>query len=253
MKRFAYAGLALLFAAFTAASSMASEKGHAHWSYEGDTAPGQWGHMSKDYEACSKGKSQSPIDISGATDEDLPDIAFSYKPSKLNMENNGHTIQVNYDKGSSIKVDGGDYELVQFHLHTPSEHTVAGKSFALENHLVHKNAKGELAVVGVLIEKGAENAAYKEIFANLLKKEEKKSFDVTINAAELLPKDKTYYGYAGSLTTPPCSEGVKWHVLKTPIQMSEAQIKAFSEIFKMNNRPVQPLGGRKITGDTVAK
>ncbi|MBI5345479.1 MAG: carbonic anhydrase family protein, partial [Deltaproteobacteria bacterium] len=182
----------------------------------------------------------------------LPDIAFSYKKSTLNIVNNGHTIQVNYDKGSSIKVDGMDYELVQFHFHNPSEHTVSGKAFANEMHLVHRNAKGGLAVVGVLIEAGKEAASFKDIWANLPgKADEKRSLHVTINADELLPKARTFYRYTGSLTTPPCSEGVTWLVLKTPVQMSEAQLKAFNDIFKVNNRPVQPVNDRQIKADTA--
>lgn len=230
--------------------AVASESSHPHWAYEGEHGPAHWGDMSKEFEACSKGKNQSPVDIAGAEEADLKDIEFSYKPSKLNVLNNGHTVQVNYDKGSSIKVDGVEYQLVQFHFHDPSEHTIGGKSFPTELHLVHKNGKGELAVVGVVIEKGAQNPAYKEIWANLPKKaDEKKEVNVAINADDLLPKTRTYYTYTGSLTTPPCTENVKWLVLKTPIQMSETQIDQFNGVIKGNNRPVQPINTRKIKAE----
>ncbi len=230
----------------------ASETAHPHWAYEGENGPDHWGKVSEEFKACSEGKQQSPIDISGTENLDLPDVEFSYKPSQLNILNNGHTVQVVYDKGSSIKVDGEDYQLVQFHFHTPSEHTIGGKSFGNELHLVHKNDKGELAVVGVLIEKGKENAAFNEIWANLPQKaDEKKEVKATINADSLLPATRSFYRYSGSLTTPPCSESVKWIVLKTPIQMSEAQIHRIQAIMKHNNRPVQPINERKVTADTV--
>jgi len=247
--RFGKIAIAAAFAlglSFGAHGAIAGSGG-AHWGYEGEHGPEHWGHMSGEYKACSEGKTQSPIDLSGAVAEELADIQFDYKPSRLNVINNGHTVQVNYDNGSSISVNGSRYDLVQFHFHTPSEHTVDGKSFGNEMHLVHKNDKGELAVVGVLIEKGEENAAYKAIWSNLPKKaNEKKSAAVDINAAELIPQDRDYFTYTGSLTTPPCSENVRWIVLKTPIDMSEAQIKDIEKIMHKNNRPVQKLHDRVL-------
>ncbi|HXI10738.1 MAG TPA: carbonic anhydrase family protein [Thermodesulfobacteriota bacterium] len=241
------AGLCLT--AYTTATATEHGKAH-HWGYEGEAGPANWGHISEEYATCAKGKSQSPIDISGAQDEKLADIAFNYKPSKINIVNNGHTVQVNYDEGSSIKVNGSEYKLLQFHFHDPSEHTVGGKSFGMELHLVHKNDKGELAVVGVLIEKGKENPAFKTVWANIPKKAgEHKELKETVNASDLLPASKAYFTYSGSLTTPPCSEGVTWLVLKTPVQLSEAQINAFMGVHKGNNRPVQPLNSRKIRAE----
>jgi len=235
--------LGLGLAAFTV---QAGDHG-PHWGYEGDHGPDHWGHMAADFKACSEGKTQSPIDLSNATPEALSEIKFDYKASKLNVVNNGHTVQVNYDGGSSVEVDGSEYKLVQFHFHTPSEHTVDGKSYGNEMHLVHKNDKGQLAVVGVLIDKGAENAAYKAIWSNLPEvANDKKSADVDINAALLLPEEKSYFTYAGSLTTPPCSESVKWIVLKSPIQMSDGQIEAIQKIMHKNNRPVQKMHDRTL-------
>lgn len=230
-------------------SSQASETAHPHWTYEGEHGPEHWGGMMDEYAACGQGQAQSPIDIAGAQDEAMPDIGFVYKPSKINILNNGHTIQVSYDEGSAITLDGVTYNLLQFHFHDPSEHTVAGKPFAMELHLVHKNAKGELAVVGVLIEEGKENAAFNTIWKSLPKKaDEKVSLVDVISADDLLPKGRAYYRYPGSLTTPPCSEGVSWLVLKEPIQMSAAQINAFKEIIHENARPVQPLNKRSVRG-----
>lgn len=244
--------LAFALSIIPAACSQASETSHPHWSYEGESGPEHWGAISGDYAACSQGKTQSPIDISTTKDEPLADISFAYKPSKTNIINNGHTIQVNYDEGSSITLNGAQYNLAQFHFHDPSEHTVGGKPFAMEIHLVHKNAKGELAVVGVLIKEGMENAALAETWKSLPKKaDEKMTLKAGINAEDILPKDRAYYRYSGSLTTPPCSEGVNWLVLKTPVEMSKAQIEAFKEIIHANARPVQPLGDRTIGAKTA--
>jgi carbonic anhydrase len=156
-------------------------------------------------------------------------------------------VQVNYQPGSTIKINGEEYELLQFHFHTPSEHTINGKASALEMHLVHRNAKNQLAVVGVMMEKGATNPLIEQIWqhiptvgkTNVVK-------NSTINATKLLPNNKAYFSYAGSLTTPPCSENVKWNVLIEPIQVSEKQIEAFQSLYQVNARPVQPINGRII-------
>lgn len=244
---------ALFFAPFASTAQAGSKEHHhgPHWGYEGEHGPEHWGGMSKDFEACSHGKQQSPIDISLAVEEDLGDITFNYKPGKLNILNNGHTIQANYDEGSSITLNGAEYSLLQFHFHGPSEHTVGGKSFDIEAHFVHKNKDGKLAVVGVLIEEGKENAAYAPVSKNLPKKAGKVETikGASINAQELLPQGKTYYTYPGSLTTPPCSEAVTWLVLKEPIQMSKAQIDALKKVMGKNNRPVQPLHEREVKSD----
>ena len=222
-----------------------------HWTYEGEEGPEHWGEISADYEACASGKAQSPIDIAGAKAEDLANIAFDYKTSKLNILNNGHTVQVNYDPGSSIELDGTRYDLAQFHFHAPSEHSIAGKAADAELHLVHKSADGKLAVVGVLIEKGAENPAFATVWQNLpAEAGEPQTLAGEVDAAAMLPAEQMTYRYDGSLTTPPCSEGVEWNVMTTPIQMSEAQLAAFTALFEGNNRPVQPLGDRALVEDS---
>jgi carbonic anhydrase len=234
-------------AAYTDASARGGDK---HWGYEGAEGPEHWGELSKKYKACSEGEKQSPIDITGAKGADLKNIKFDYKPSKINILNNGHTIQVNYDKGSSITVDGTEFKLLQFHFHTPSEHVVRGGSYDMEMHLVHKSNKGELAVVGVLVREGEENPAFADMWGHLPERAStKKSLRQTVNAADLLPGHKAYFKYSGSLTTPPCSEGVKWHVLTTPIEMSAGQIEAIEAIMHENNRPVQPLNERSLEKD----
>lgn len=224
----------------------------AHWTYEGEEGPEHWGAISADYAACGSGKEQSPIDLAGFGEEDLANITFNYQPSKVNILNNGHTIQVNYDEGSSIDLDGMTYKLAQFHVHAPSEHSVEGKLADAELHLVHKSDDGKLAVVGVLINKGAENAAFKDVWAHLpAEKADAMTVDGMVMAADMLPQVQTTYRYAGSLTTPPCSEGVAWNVMTTPIEMSEAQLAAFSAIVEANNRPVQPLGDRSLVEDST--
>lgn len=223
-----------------------------HWTYEGEEGPAHWGNLSPDYTACSTGKSQSPIDISKATPQDVANLVFHYKPSKVNILNNGHTIQVNYDTGSYLELDGVRFDLVQFHFHAPSEHSINGKLAEAELHLVHKSADGKLAVVGILIEAGAENPAFKTTWDNLpTEKGPVQQLSAEVNAAAMLPVVQETYRYEGSLTTPPCSEGVKWNVMVEPIEMSTAQLAAFTHIFEGNNRPVQPLDGRTLIEDTT--
>ncbi|OWW18306.1 hypothetical protein AYR66_01650 [Noviherbaspirillum denitrificans] len=188
------------------------------------------------------------IDIAaiGAKKAELPALAFSYTPTAAEVVNNGHTIQVNLAEGGTLTLDGVPYKLLQFHFHTPSEERINGKSYPLVAHLVHKSAEGKLAVVGVMIKEGKINTALKEVFDNLSNAEgEKKALNGDLKIADMLPSGG-YYKYTGSLTTPPCSEGVRWQVMKQPIEASKDQIKAFQKLYKMNARPVQPLNGRKL-------
>jgi len=180
--------------------------------------------------------------------QDLPEIAFNYEPTKLNIDNNGHTIQVNYDAGSSIEISGAVYRLLQFHFHAPSEHTINGEHSAIEMHLVHQKSDGALGVVGVMINRGQTNQQFAPLWRELPANagEEHHLDNTVVQADKLLPVRRKYYTYDGSLTTPPCSEGVRWFVLQSPIEMSESQISTFEDIIKDNNRPVQPLNGREI-------
>jgi carbonic anhydrase len=164
---------------------------------------------------------------------------------------NGHTIQVNYDEGSSITYNETTYQLVQFHFHHPSEHTVNGEPAAMEIHFVHKDAAGNLAVVGVLLVEGeADNQAYASVFTHLPAEEsEPQTSDIKVNAADMLPESRTFYTYTGSLTTPPCTQGVRWLLLTEPIELSAAQLAAFNAIFEHNARPVQPLNDRDLLQD----
>jgi carbonic anhydrase len=218
-----------------------------HWSYQGHGGPAEWGELDPAFATCQLGKLQSPIDIRGAKAADLPAIKFDYKPSPLRVIDNGHSIQVNYAPGSSIDVGGTRYELVQFHFHKPSEEKIDGKAHAMVAHLVHKGADGKLAVVAVLLDAGGTNPTIDTIWKNLPQEKGKEAtVNATIDAATLLPADHGYYTFQGSLTTPPCSEDVRWFVLKTPVKVAGSEITTFGKIYPMNARPSQPLNGRTL-------
>lgn len=217
--------------------------GSAHWGYAGAHGPEHWGDM---YATC-RGKAQSPVDIRQTQMATVATpIAFDYRDSRLTVTNNGHTIQGDYDPGSFMTVGGTRYELLQFHFHRPAEERVQGRVFPLDAHLVHRAADGTLAVVAVLFNEGAPNPTIETVWRQLPTRSggQRAPANVVINAATLLPSDRSYYAYMGSLTTPPCSEGVRWHVLKTPLSVSTMQLHTFP--FPMNARPVQPLNDRVV-------
>jgi carbonic anhydrase len=217
------------------------------WGYEGDTNPAAWGKISRDFATCDLGKNQSPIDITGTVTGQPAQIAFNYHSSPLTVVNNGHSIQVNYNPGSTISIDGEEYQLVQFHFHTPSEHKIAGKAAAMEAHFVHRNAAGNLAVVGVMMNEGTENPIVSKVWQAIPPIGQTKTIDnITIDAAQLLPNSKSYYSYTGSLTTPPCSEGVNWAILTTPITISSSQLQEFKKFYPIDARPIHSINDRKI-------
>jgi len=226
--------------------------GEAAWSYQGATGPENWGDLKAEYALCKTGKSQSPIDITGATQANPPALEVKYKAnastSSLDVENNGHTIKVTDDAANRIEIDGKPYKLLQFHFHTPSEHQIEAKAAPMEVHLVHQNAKKELAVIGVMINEGKESAALKAIWESMPEEAgEKANVKVKgFDASAFLPENKDLYHYSGSLTTPPCSEQVRWFVMKNPIEFSKGQIDKFKETIGHSIRPVQPLNGRDI-------
>lgn len=224
-------------------------KHEVHWGYEGEGAPEKWGTLKPDYATCKDGKAQTPINIdTKAVAGKAEPISFDYKAIAENITNNGHTIQVNMAKGSSITVGGKSYELLQFHFHAPSEHTVDGKHADMVAHLVHKAADGQLGVVGVLMNKGASaNAALAKLGAFPAKAGDVVSLTAAnFNAADLLPADRNYWNYTGSLTTPPCTEGVNWMVLQAPVEVSAAQVDALTTLFPKSVRPIQPLNDRVV-------
>jgi carbonic anhydrase len=234
--------------------------GHeAHWSYEdgsGEVGPAHWAELPGNA-PCSAGRHQSPIALvssgaGAATPAAGPQDVFSYKPSRISLVNNGHTVQEDYDPGSSVSEGGVVYTLRQFHFHAPSEHTLDGRSFPLEMHLVHLDAAGKPAlVVGVLVKEGRSNSDFDVLFARLPQHSGEKVEPAggKVEAAHLLPADRSHFVYDGSLTTPPCSEGVRWRVMRQPIEMSAAQIEVFRAVphLQHTNRPLQPANGRTVS------
>ncbi|WP_018604333.1 carbonic anhydrase [Uliginosibacterium gangwonense] len=230
-----------------AAAGAHVEGGHGAWSYEGATGPQAWGSIQPDYAACAKGTRQSPIDIRDGIKVDQEAIVFDYKPARFSIMDNGHSIQINYGEGSQLSVMGRSYVLQQFHFHLPSEEWVEGHGFAMSIHLVHKDPFGHLAVLALLVERGSANALVQTLWNNLpLERNEAYSPAVQINVQDLLPTRREYYSYMGSLTTPPCSEGVLWLVLKQPVQLSDEQLAVFSRFYRNNARPVQSANDRVI-------
>lgn len=238
--------MALASAALCATMAFASNQ-HAHWAYQGHGGPKHWGELESSFEACARGSAQSPVDIRNPVKADLPALDFQYAAAAPTLVNNGHTVQVNLPAGNNLVVDGKKLELLQFHFHTPSEEAVAGKHAAMVAHFVHKDEDGKLGVVAVLIQPGKTNPAWAPIFAHLPRVGEQVTVDgLSLDLPALLPAKKGYYSFEGSLTTPPCSEGVKWMVLKEPVKLSPQQIKAFRQVYNANARPLQPLNGRVV-------
>src|SRR5574343_914762 len=218
-----------------------------HWSYEGEGAPDKWGDISAANKLCKSGTRQSPIDIRDGIKLELEPIRFDYKPSYFRVVDNGHTIQVNLGSGNTMNINGKQYDLLQFHFHRPSEERVNGRAFDMVAHLVHKDLDGNLAVVAVLLERGYANPVIQTIWNNLpLEKNTETAPEVALDVNALLPTNRQYYTYMGSLTTPPCSEGVLWLVLKQSVPLSHEQIGVFARLYKNNARPVQPSNGRMI-------
>ena len=237
--------LILVIAALNAGSVTAEHR--ASWSYSGDTGPGYWSDINPDFYACS-GKNQSPVDLENFVEADLPPIRFNYIAGGKEMLNNGHTIQVNYESGSSITLSGNTYQLIQYHFHAPSENRINGRSYPMEAHFVHKDRYGHLAVVAVLFSTGMENKGLSGLWQKIpMKPGVTNKFDTLVRATDLLPANKTYFRFNGSLTTPPCTEGVLWLVLKQENSLSDAQLEAFKHVLhEPNNRPIQPINARAV-------
>ena len=239
----------ILAGTFSLSLAVASEH-TIHWGYSGHGGPEHWGELSSDYQMCMLGKNQSPIDIrtKKAYKTHLKPIKIHYATGTKDVVDNGHTEQVDIAPGSYIVVDGIKFELKQFHFHTPSENRINGKSFPLEAHFVHADEHGNLAVLALMFKYGKANKILEKIWNTMPEKEGKKALTMSAkDVKHLLPQKKDYYRYNGSLTTPPCSEGVRWLVLKHPVTVSKAQVEKFAKIMgHHNNRPVQPLNARVI-------
>ncbi len=227
-------------------TSGAFASGEVEWGYSGDTGPENWVKLSPEYSACA-GSNQSPINIKDLVEAELEPVVFNYESSGSEILNNGHTVQLNIQPGSSILVDGIEFELKQFHFHLPSENQLHGKSFPMEAHLVHADKNGNLAVVAVLITEGEANQALAKAWQQMPEEGETLALEANISPLEILPTDRDYYRFNGSLTTPPCSEGVRWIVMKHNVSASKQQIDQFlHQLGHHNNRPVQAVNARTV-------
>ncbi|WP_431258938.1 carbonic anhydrase [Roseateles chitinivorans] len=222
-------------------------KSSTPWSYTGDGAPDKWGQLQPEFRQCAIGTRQSPIDLRDTIKVDQERIQFDYKPSSFSVVDNGHTIQVNVAPGNGLTIMGRRYELQQFHFHRPSEERINGRQYDMVAHLVHKDAAGKEATVAVLLERGQDQALIQTVWNHLpLERGDTYTAPVPIDLTQLLPKDQGYFSYMGSMTTPPCTEGVLWLVLRQPVQVSSQQISVFSHLYPMNARPLQAPSGRLI-------
>lgn len=245
MKKIIAVGTLALLTACSSTSNTTEQ--HSEWSYEGKTGPANWAQLTPEYGACN-GKNQSPVDLTSFTEASLKPLQFQYQAGGNEVINNGHTVQVNYEVGSSVLIDGVQFTLAQFHFHAPSENHINGVSYPLEGHLVHKDRHGNLAVVAVMFREGAANAGLAKVWAQMPQnKGDKNTLSPAVNVSEILPKNRDHYRFNGSLTTPPCSEGVLWTVMKQPMTASKAQIAQFADVLHHpNNRPIQPTNARTI-------
>jgi carbonic anhydrase len=218
------------------------------WSYDGETGPSHWGDLSPEFSPCKTGHRQAPINIGPTQKANLPALQFDYKTTPLHIIDNGHTIMINYAPGSSIRVGDKRYELKQFHFHRPSEEKIHGKRYDMAVHLVHVAQDGSVAVVAVMLQRGRDNPLIDELWDDLPREKDKELLldSVRVNVANLLPADRGYYSFSGSLTTPPCTENVTWYVLKHAGTVSAAEIGEFSKVYRHDARPTQPLYDRVV-------
>ena len=241
-----YRAAVIFLAIALAISSPSRAAEETHWSYSGEDGPQQWGDLAADYLMCSMGRNQSPIDLTGAVDANLDELILDYPNRGIVGEvNNGHTIQENLKPGNFITIQGQQYEAKQFHFHSPSEHRIDGKTYPLEVHVVHANQIGQLAVLGVLFNEGEENTMLNQL--NGFRPAGSEPYTGPVDYNLLITGLNEFYAYNGSLTTPPCSEGVLWVVLKNPVTASREQIDRFhNEMAADTNRPIQPRNARTI-------
>jgi carbonic anhydrase len=212
----------------------------AHWGYEGAAGPQHWGDIDAASKVCAAGSQQSPIDIENPIKAQLQPIKIAWHDRVETIVNNGHTIQLDVVPGSTLSVGNDNFTLLQFHFHHPSEHMIAGKASAMEAHFVHQNGGGSLAVLGVMMKAGSANTVFNKIVATMPRHAGAPvKADPKIDPHALIPSERGYYRYAGSLTTPPCSEVVNWLLLRETISVAQADIDAFAKLFPMNARPVQ--------------
>lgn len=221
-----------------------------HWGYTGEESPTHWAELNKKFHTCSDGEQQSPINVVPNEHPLLADLNLNYTTGSQSIVNNGHTVQINIEEGSTFTIGSDVYELKQFHFHTPSENHINDMAYPLEAHFVHATKDGKLAVVAVMFQEGETNPTLAKVWKrlpNLVENEEVKCGLTSEEIKSLLPENPTHYTFMGSLTTPPCTEGVKWNVYKTPLTVSKEQVKQFFDLYgHSNNRPIQETNGREI-------
>lgn len=243
-----------------------------HWTHSGDSGPSKWAGISSDFALCGSGKRQSPIDVipTDSKSADLYSLNFDYQDIVLQAINNGHTVQANYyrrEPERKVAIDGKDYQiagkhhydsslligddkysLLQFHYHSPSEHQLASQSYVMEVHLVHQNSAGNLAVIGVMLKLGEKSTVLQKLLSNVSEQAGPAitKDNITINAHDLLPENKTVFHYSGSLTTPPCSENVNWYLMANSKTVSQEQLNKFQRLIGENSRPIQPINWRTV-------
>lgn len=253
----------LLALAAVLACAHADDHASPHWDYAA-LGPTEWGELDPAFATCSTGDMQSPIDLRDAVAAPVGAVRADFSPVELrvvhhehiaDIVNTGHSVQVNYPDSDTLVVGGDRFALLQYHFHSPSEHHLEGRSYPAEVHFVHRAADGRLAVVGVLIEEGEANPAYAPVWDNLpaARGVEVHLEHVMVDVDALLPADHASYRYVGSLTTPPCSEGVSWIVMRTPVTLSSMQLRMLRAVLAGNSRPVQPINGRQVVRDDVAE
>ena len=240
----------VLAALFLGTAAMAAAQNPANWSYEGKNGQLAWSKLDPAWAACSKGHEQSPIDIRGAKlDKTLKPIEFHYMSGPVTLENTGLTIVAHVDRGSYIMVDGVRYDLVSFDFRHPAEEPVKGRYSDMSIHLLHKSADGKMVIVAVRVveDRSLGNAILAMLWDHLPKVAHKtETITDMVNPGGLLPADRSYWTYSGSLTTPPCTEGVQWFVFEQELGISRTQLRTFSSMFKMDTREPQDPHGRKI-------
>ncbi|MEH6577965.1 MAG: carbonic anhydrase family protein [Amphritea sp.] len=238
----------LVLAAALLVPVLANAGSNTHWEYSGKAGPKHWGELNEAFEACSSGLNQSPVNLRGFIESDLNTVSFNYQTGGKDVVNNGHAVQVNYAPGSTIELDNHTFELKQFHFHSPSENQIDGKSYPMEAHLVHADKAGNLAVISVMFEENEANSTIGKVWSQMPENEGgKEMLSAAVAVDGILPANRDYYRFNGSLTTPPCSEGVLWLVMKQSVTASKAQIEKFSRVLEhANNRPIQALNSRSV-------
>lgn len=239
-----YLGIALL--AIGLGPVTATPTNHQQWGYTSPTGPDEWGNLDHNNTLCSTGTQQSPIDIKANTPGVLPVLDIHYPAGPVEVKNQGHTLEVTTENKGYVTLASGIYNLVQMHFHAPAEERIEGREYPFSAHLVHRDAAGNLAVITLLFDLGKKNKSLAPVLANMPRHEGESVILSNLDLASLFPAKRDYYAYMGSLTTPPCTEGVRWQVVKAAGTVSAKQLMAFKQMFHMNARPIQPANDRTV-------